>query len=327
MQVELVEPSLLHESSRRLLDWAGHELSSLGIQMSSREPRVRTRHWSIVAEMSTINGLVWAKQNAPRFLYEGRLLELLNKNAPEHTVELLALDAQRGYMLSNDAGHALKGQSELTFTLWETLIDYYASIQHRMSEHAPEMLAVGVPDLRATQIPSNFRLMLTLLDNDSELRKLISDEELGKLHGLESSVQRWSLQLASSALPATIEHNDLQFGNVFSQDGLRISDWGDAVLTHPFMCLHAFASNVSETLHISPSSKQISLLKRRYISHWGSPSNATLNREANLATVLGHLVNASTWLRLPKQAILEYPHQGLPKQLRGFITKASALRF
>jgi hypothetical protein len=173
MQVEAIESSLLHESARRLLDWADQELSSLDIRMSSREPKVRIRHWSIVAEISTINGSVWAKQNAPRFAYEGRLLELLNRHAPEHTVELLALDAERGYTLSKDAGDTLKGQSELTLALWKTLIDYYASIQHRLSEHAPEMLAASVPDLRATRIPSYFRSVLSLLDNDNELRKLI----------------------------------------------------------------------------------------------------------------------------------------------------------
>jgi hypothetical protein len=45
-------------------------------------------------------------------------------------------------------------------------------------------------------------------------------------------------RLAASGIPDTIQHDDLHDGQVFVQDGaVRVFDWGDAVVSHPFLSM------------------------------------------------------------------------------------------
>lgn len=95
--------------------------------------------------------------------------------------------------------------------------------------------------------------------------------------GLGPAVERYAAVL-SATTRITVEHNDLHDGNVFARNG-RIFDWGDAVITHPFLSVRMFESDWSTT----------------YFDQW-RVFDAVADSEIDAARRLAPLVGLRPWL-------------------------------
>jgi aminoglycoside phosphotransferase (APT) family kinase protein len=88
-------------------------------------------------------------------------------------------------------------------------------------------------------------------------------------------------RLAASRLPVTIDHGDLHDGNVFSSEGrVRIIDWGDSAVAHPF-----FTLSVAEPAEFGWT-----------LEAWdGYAPTAELQEEAVIVDELRFLLRALNW--------------------------------
>ena len=116
---------------------------------------------------------------------------------------------------------------------WARVLAEYAELQRSVEPSA--LRSVGLPDLSAAALLDRFDEVVTdqrwfTADVAPELSR--ADRE--RIHACRPRLAEAAAELAD-ARPATVQHDDLHDGNVFSGAGVvRIIDWGDASLAHPF---------------------------------------------------------------------------------------------
>lgn len=111
-----------------------------------------------------------------------------------------------------------------------------------LTELAPAYVLPPVaadPSRGAILLPDGGRLLGDQLSGPALGRALgAAMVRYGSLQRARPRVQRWCAQLTGSALPASLDHNDLHPRNIFWADGsVRFFDWGDAVVAHPFAAM------------------------------------------------------------------------------------------
>jgi len=120
------------------------------------------------------------------------------------------------------------------------MLGRYALLQQALTGRAEELLALGVPDRRPRTLPAAFELF----ERDKALLRVgeedgLSVAQYARLLGMREQLEEWCAALEASGPPASIEHGDMHSANVFygPRGELKIFDWGDATLSHPFFSL------------------------------------------------------------------------------------------
>ncbi|WP_433193586.1 phosphotransferase [Nocardia sp. CA-107356] len=210
--------ALLGQSVRPMLDWATGILTARGVKIVGAPEETRRRAWSLLVRIPTDADPVWLKANSRACAHEGPLLQTLSRLRPGSVLEPLAVQADHGWLLSPDGG-ATARDSEAA---WTQLVRSYADLQLAMTDHIDELRATGTPYLPPPQLITVYRHFEP------------------RLPGLGAAITEAATALAEFGR-LSIEHNDLQPGNVFTGSSAgtgMLFDWGDAVLTHPFLSWH-----------------------------------------------------------------------------------------
>ena len=100
--------------------------------------------------------------------------------------------------------------------------------------------------------------------------------------------------------PATVQHDDLHDGNVFgSADAVRIIDWGDASLAHPFGTLLITLRVLASQLQCGWDDSRLEPVRDGYLEVWRTAGESTdaFRRELDLAVRTGALARAAAWRR------------------------------
>ena len=191
------------------------------------------RPWSTVMRVSTGEGDVYFKANTAALRHEAALVTLLGARRPDCVPPPLAVDVERGWLLMTDAGARLREivERKRDLACWLEILPLYAGLQIDLAGQVDELVAVGVPDLRLSTLPTKYE---QLLDSLVEL----PSRDRRRLEGKVSRVREMCEELAGYGLPETIQHDDFHDGQVFVRDGrYLLLDWGDACVSHPFFTL------------------------------------------------------------------------------------------
>ena len=77
-------------------------------------------------------------------------------------------------------------------------------------------------------------------------------------------------ELGSRQVAATIQHDGLHAANLFqARGGLRVLDWGDSSVSHPFMSLVVPYRFLEEINGLPPGDPWFSRLRDAYLEPWG----------------------------------------------------------
>ncbi|WP_155981481.1 hypothetical protein [Nocardia sp. BMG111209] len=220
-----------------LVHWATDTSATLGITVTGPAEEMRRRDWTLLARIPTTAGPIWAKACARAFAHEGPLLHTLHRLVPGSVPEPLAVHRDNGWFLTADGGETLRTDpAERTLfgpvtrrdpTSWSAALHTYAQLQQQLSPHIPELGETGVPYLPPTRL-------------------------LAVYHHYEHRAPGLSAAITSAATELerydrlTLEHNDLFPGHVFAT-GTRFFDWGDALLTHPFLSMRTLSDPCRES--------------------------------------------------------------------------------
>jgi hypothetical protein len=249
------------------------------------EPRLRA--WSITMRLRTSRGPVWFKANPPGSRFEAALTRALSEWAPGRVLTPLAIDAARGWSLLPDGGPVLGETHDLDE--WVELLRQYAVLQRATAAHVPEMLAIGVPDLRADQLLAQFD-------------ELVAVARVAMPGSARPKLLDWCARLAASPVPATIDHSDLHEGQIFAgADGRFVFfDWGDASVAHPFTSLLVALRVVADRIG---ADCDLDRARDAYLEPWTAEHPAAeLRATADVAVRLGTIARAHSWWRLFPQA-------------------------
>jgi hypothetical protein len=257
------------------------------------------RWWSTVLRVPTIDGALWFKANAPPHAFEAGLLAILERVSPGHVPELVALDADRGWLLIRDGGERLRElvSSSRDLFHWRKLLPEYAELQLALAPHAGGLLAAGVPDERLAVLPAQLAALL----DDREACMVgrengLTTEEHERLETLLPEYADTCARLTAFGIPETLQHDDLHAGNVFVRGGRCLFfDWSDSCLSHPFHTLVVTMRALAHPLELAPGGPDGLHLRNALEAFGQYGSQAELVEAADLAHLTGTAARALSW--------------------------------
>ncbi len=264
--------------------WLTQELARLG-RTPVGEPE-QIKHWSLsaVLRQRTVGGVVYIKAVQGHFIAEPRITAKLAELFPEYVPQVLALDAQRGWLLLEP----LRGDSvnNAPHRVWCEARRRHGRLQLASLAYKDALLAAGCADRSLTQLE---KALPQLLQESLELDRL-SPEERKRLLALEPQLLGEIDDLAACGLPETLVHGDLHFGNIVYQgDGLTFFDWTDACFSHPFFDV-VMLKSYDRSPEASPE------LRDAYLEPWRERfESAPLERALRLAERVGLLFYAESF--------------------------------
>jgi hypothetical protein len=253
-----------------------------------------------VFKVPTTAGTHWFKANAVGMAHEAALVEVLARRVPAQVLAPVAIDTEQGWLLLPDGGPTLRDVegSAADLTLWEQMLVEYAGFQRSLEPWVAELLAAGAPDGRPGQLPQVRAALLA----DRELVLLgrpqgLTEQQHADLVAGAPAYALLCAELAAVGVPATLQHDDLHDHNVFVpvEPGgpLRIFDWGDAVVGHPFGTLLITLRVVSAGTGLPYGAPELLRLRDAYLEAWTDEwDRATLEESCRLALRVGGVLRA-----------------------------------
>jgi hypothetical protein len=219
--------------------WVATAARGHGVRLTGEREQPRARPWSTVVRFGSTAGDLWFKVNAAGTAHEGRLVGVLSGLEPELVPPVLAVDDDRGWSLTADAGPVLRSVAEpdRLWEAWEELLPRYAEAQLRLSSHLAALLATGIPAHTADTLPQDIRGLVAELATVPVEAGGLGEEDQDRLAELLPAYDGWCRELAGSGLPDTIQHDDLHSANICwpgpAAATARLIDWGDASVGVP----------------------------------------------------------------------------------------------
>jgi hypothetical protein len=185
-----------------------------------------------------------------------------------------------------DAGVALRelgNQPEA----WLDVLPLYAELQRGEALCAADHIAHGVPSLPISTLPVRYS---NLLDRDLPLEP----GERDRLAALSPLLEQLCTELCDAGLPLTVQHDDLHMGSVYERSKrLRVLDWGDSSISHPFFSLVVTFRFLEEHTGLKPHDPWFARLRDAYLEPWGTD----LAEQFDLALKVGRFAHAIAWSR------------------------------
>lgn len=280
--------------------WIHDHLAASNIRPTGALELLHQRPWSSFARIPTDHGTVYFKAPAPAFTYEAALTQALAGWRPDCTVPLLAVDRDRGWMLSLDAGITLRAASPTADQVehWVKILPFYVDLQIEMTARVPELLALGMPDRRLATLP---QLYTDLLAATPDLRIGLDDgltpDEYQRLVDLSNTVAAQCAELASYGLPATLTHEEVHDANVLVHgDRYLFIDWSDASVAHPFFTILVTLRAAAHRLELAEDGPEMLRLRDAYLEPWTRfATRRELLRAFTIAYRLAMINRALSW--------------------------------
>jgi hypothetical protein len=223
---------------------------------------VHERPWATVLRVPLADGVAWFKACAPVQAFEPHLTAELFARWPDRVAEVLGYDEERAWLLLADAGKPV-GAVGNPPEAWLTALPRYAELQHGEAAHAQQHLARGVPDLRLATLPARYEELVQL---DLPLAR----DQIRQLRDFAPRFTELCDELAAYGVPETIQHDDLHHANLYARGSrVRVLDWGDASISHPFASLVVTFRFLEERTKLTPADPWFARLRDAYLEPWG----------------------------------------------------------
>jgi hypothetical protein len=314
MEDEMTQPDRLPDtvSVVTATAWIDESLASHGIRRQTSLEVFRARPWATVSRIETDKGTMWFKAAAPATAFEARLYPLLHRLSPDIVLEPIAIDENRGWMLLPHGGDALDTgiDVERLVSRMVSVVPRYAEMQRRLTPYVPELLAIGVPDIRLSQLPARFDEVLAYSrefvgrTGDEEDRALLRRVEL-----LRPAVVEWAGAAEEAVGGVSLDHSDLHARNILlpageGPDSAVVYDWGDSIVAHPFTSLLVLLRDLMNTLQAPVNDHRIQRVIHAYLESFTDIAPRELLVSTAMAVCqVGKITRAHAWLR----AVSAYP--------------------
>lgn len=245
------------------------------------------RPWATVLRVPLVDGVAWFKACAPLQAFEPRLTADLFARWPDRVAEVLGHDEERAWLLLADAGTPI-GVFDNPPKAWLVALPLYAELQRGEVAHMQDHLAHGVPDLRVATMAARYD---DLLRRDLPLER----NEIDSLRQFAPRFSDLCAELKALDIPETVQHDDLHMANLYAQDErLRVLDWGDSSISHPFASLVVTFRFLEERNKLSPDDPWFARLREAYLEPWGG---RRLTDAFALAIRVGAFAHTFAWAR------------------------------
>jgi hypothetical protein len=315
--------------------WIHAQLAACGWRSVGPVELVRLRPWSAFARVPTINGMAYFKAPSPDAHYEAALTQALAQWRPDCTVPILAVDLDRGWLLSADAGPTLHDVSPSTDQLahWMKLLPLCVELQVVMAERVPDVLALGLFDRRLERLPHLYAELMEAHENlRVGLEPGLTPAEYRRLCELRAWVATACEQLASLGLPETLVHEEVHSTNVLvNGDRYIFTDWSEGVITHPLFMMLVTLRATADRLEVAEDGPEMLRLRDAYLEPWTTfetrekllAAFAVAYRLAMVNRALSWHHGTGTLAKRHKEAYAD----SVPSWLRDFLNAETPLKY
>jgi hypothetical protein len=247
---------------------------------------VRVRPWASVVTVPTEGGLAWFKACQPAQAFEPRLTAELFRRWPDRVIRVLGHDADRTWLLTADAGRSI-GSLGNPPGLWERILPRYAELQRGERTFIVDHLQHAVLDLRVSMLPERYDMLLS--------RELpLEPSEIEAVRRFAPHFAELCAEVAAESPGDSIQHDDLHVNGVFVRgDELRVVDWGDASIGHPFASLYVTFRFLERENGLRPDDSWFPRLRDAYLEPWGSNLVPAFDRALRVAA----FAHPIAWIR------------------------------
>lgn len=254
----------------KLLAWAIQELQSRSIQRLGEFEPVRLMPWSRVYRCLTNMGYVYFKHTPNASFDEGKLIQILESRFKKAVPTVIATNSLTHCFLMYDSGKTLRTaftDHPYDVTLIFPVLDVYAKIQKVWTGEIQTLLDKGVMDWRSSALLEHYEDLLMGIDFLKSIG--LEQTEIEELVGARDYFKERLRRLDHFNIPPTLEHGDFQDNNILIQEGnLVVSDWGDAVIAHPFFSLSTFIKSAVRHHKIDKTPHILDSIENFYLDHW-----------------------------------------------------------
>jgi Phosphotransferase enzyme family len=298
--------------------WVAAQLARRGSRLTGGWGQPHTRVWSSTIRFETTEGRVWFKVNGSGTAYESGLVALLGELRPGLAPDVIAFDRARAWSLTRDGGPMLRSivASDELWTYWERLLPRYAEAQLALAQQRTRLLSSGIPHLTPMQLRLEYRRLLAELAVQPTEDGGLTIEQTATLERLLPTYDDWCAELAASQVPNSLQHDDLHSNNVCwpgmvdDVSSVRLIDWGDASVGHPFGTMLATLNSIAANAGVLSGDNRMDdprvlRIRDAYLEPFtGLGSREELLRWVALARSTGCVTRAVSWERALQDAPL-----------------------
>jgi hypothetical protein len=266
----------------KLLAWVIQELEEHAILRLGEFEPVRLMPWSRVYRCLTNKGYVFFKHTPHASFDEGKLIQNLESRFKGAVPTVIATHSLFCCFLMWDAGETLRTvftRNPYDIALVMPILGVYAKIQKGLTRDAQTLLDQGVMDWRSMPLLEQYENLLMGSDFLKDIG--LQQKEIQALVSARSYFKEHLEILDRFYIPPTLEHGDFQDNNILFKEGnLIVSDWGDAVIAHPFFSLSTFIKSAVRHHKIDETPEVLTTIEDFYLDHWADAASKNELRKA-----------------------------------------------
>lgn len=252
--------------------WAVRYLESQDCRLVAIQNIVEPAH-SIVNKISTSESVFYLKQTPPALFLEPETISLLHAQGCQHIPNVIAKNDQYHCFLTKACGDItlrdLFSKNNIDMDLLGRGISHYVSIQRKLENDMPKLVAFGFPDWRLDEFPLLYRYLVK--ETDLLIGDGLTTKEITTLNQAYNYCQELCERLSSFKIPETINHCDFHANNILLSQKtgeLCIIDWGETVIGHPFFSLNTCLWNLTYFHNMKSQDIEYQALQRLCVSSW-----------------------------------------------------------
>ena len=219
-------------------EWTTEQCSGLGIELIAPVEQFHKSQRSSVLRARTSRSFVYMKAVPEMFEHELPLTQALSEQFPQLLPEVLAMDAQRSWLLMDDCGDDDLGSYE-DLAVWQAVLESYSRVQVDLTNQTNRLFTLGCPDWGLEHLADSIDGLLT--DTSAMLPDTpwgLTTAEIDNLQNRASEFKDACGGLLDYSVPHTLEHGDFGYWQVIvSGDRYRFIDWSDSSVSHPFFSM------------------------------------------------------------------------------------------
>lgn len=267
---DLFEDNMNTHLSGQALEWAVNYLSMNNELILNQKKIIRTSYSEVYKIETSTGRTLYLKQVPEALFLEPMMLAFLHEQDCQNIPKLVAKNNTLHCFLMASCGElSLRSlfKGHVNLGMLNQGITNYTKIQRCLENKTPELLQIGILDWRLNRFAS---LYYQLLQQEQLLMvDGLTRQEIDQLNQLYPYCIKLCSDLSEYKVPETINHCDFHENNMLFDPETRavnIIDWGEVVLTHPFLSLSGCLWNITYFNKISQN--ELSQLKSQCVSSW-----------------------------------------------------------